>query len=254
MIISHRGNGFDKFENTLDALVCAVTAPNVDGVEFDVQLTKDLVPIIFHDESFTSRTTDDRQYWDVRVSSVNYSELPRIKPHRINSGEIGVSNTIPTFEEFVAEIAKLDSVITAGEKTIYLDIELKECTDERVKQCYLLTKASMTTHLKDIASISYVFSSYTYSYTVVKFFEKHGEEFLINADNFTDVEQFMYPYDAVNCALDCKTIRNRRPTVIRMVKAYFTVNDLNVAKFILDKKADSWIITDIPLLLISSLG
>jgi len=47
-IIAHRGNAFDFPENTLEALGSAVDL-GLRHVEFDVQLTGDLVPVVMHD-------------------------------------------------------------------------------------------------------------------------------------------------------------------------------------------------------------
>lgn len=47
-IVAHRGNAAEFPENTLEALTSAVDL-GVRYVEFDVQLTSDLVPVVFHD-------------------------------------------------------------------------------------------------------------------------------------------------------------------------------------------------------------
>jgi glycerophosphoryl diester phosphodiesterase len=47
-IVAHRGNAADFPENTLEALGSAIDL-GVRWVEFDVQLTSDLVPVVFHD-------------------------------------------------------------------------------------------------------------------------------------------------------------------------------------------------------------
>lgn len=48
LVISHRGNGFGRPENTLPAFAAAAAA-GVDGVELDVRLTADGVPVVIHD-------------------------------------------------------------------------------------------------------------------------------------------------------------------------------------------------------------
>jgi glycerophosphoryl diester phosphodiesterase len=48
MIIAHRGNAVEFPENTLEALASAVEL-GVRFLEFDVQLTGDLVPVLMHD-------------------------------------------------------------------------------------------------------------------------------------------------------------------------------------------------------------
>lgn len=49
IVISHRGNGSHHMENTGEALRSQAMDPQVHGVEFDVQLTRDHVPVVFHD-------------------------------------------------------------------------------------------------------------------------------------------------------------------------------------------------------------
>lgn len=48
LIIAHRGSSADAPENTLAAFQVAIDA-GADGVEFDVQLSKDIVPVVIHD-------------------------------------------------------------------------------------------------------------------------------------------------------------------------------------------------------------
>jgi len=55
-IIAHRGGGLLAPENTLAAIRYAVNL-GLAGVEFDVKLTADEVPVLFHDETL-ERTTD----------------------------------------------------------------------------------------------------------------------------------------------------------------------------------------------------
>ena len=55
-IIAHRGNACGAPENTLEAFRQAVEL-GADGVELDVQLSSDGVPVVIHDETL-ERTTD----------------------------------------------------------------------------------------------------------------------------------------------------------------------------------------------------
>jgi glycerophosphoryl diester phosphodiesterase len=56
MVVAHRGDSFHAPENTLEAARRGLEA-GADAWEFDVQLTRDGVPVVLHDESL-SRTTD----------------------------------------------------------------------------------------------------------------------------------------------------------------------------------------------------
>ena len=48
--LAHRGDTRVAAENSLDALVAATRIPGCDGVEFDVRLSRDGVPVLLHDE------------------------------------------------------------------------------------------------------------------------------------------------------------------------------------------------------------
>jgi glycerophosphoryl diester phosphodiesterase len=50
LIIAHRGASAEQVENTLEAFRRAV-ALDADGIELDVQITRDGVPVVFHDAS-----------------------------------------------------------------------------------------------------------------------------------------------------------------------------------------------------------
>ncbi|MEX2467980.1 MAG: glycerophosphodiester phosphodiesterase family protein [Gemmatimonadota bacterium] len=55
-VIAHRGFSAQAPENTLAALSAAITA-KADAVEFDLQMTSEGVPLLFHDDTL-ERTTD----------------------------------------------------------------------------------------------------------------------------------------------------------------------------------------------------
>jgi len=77
LVIAHRGARAFAPENTLDAFDAAL-ACGADGVEFDVHLSRDQVPVVIHDDDLL-RTTDaatkfpDRRPW--WVSSFTAAEL-----------------------------------------------------------------------------------------------------------------------------------------------------------------------------------
>ncbi len=49
--LAHRGDWRHASENTLAALDAALAIPGCDGVEFDVRLSADGVPVLYHDET-----------------------------------------------------------------------------------------------------------------------------------------------------------------------------------------------------------
>src|SRR5687768_14872032 len=72
LIIAHRGASAVAPENTIAAFEAAIAA-GADGVEFDVRLTRDGVPIIIHDETLY-RTHGVRG----RVADMTLNELNKI--------------------------------------------------------------------------------------------------------------------------------------------------------------------------------
>ena len=71
-VFGHRGFSGEYPENTMLAFQKAVEA-GCEGIELDVQLTKDLVPVIMHDEK-VDRTTDGNGY----IYDLTYAELCKL--------------------------------------------------------------------------------------------------------------------------------------------------------------------------------
>jgi len=85
---AHRGlfnNQTDAPENSLNAIRKAVEAGY--GIEFDIQLTKDDIPVIFHDASLKRMCGVDGKIWDYTLE-----ELQKMKLADSNE-------TIPTLEQ-----------------------------------------------------------------------------------------------------------------------------------------------------------
>jgi len=71
--LAHRGDWRHAPENTLAALQAALAVPGCDGVEFDVRLSADGVPVLLHDE-----TLQRVQGRPERVDAVSSHELEEI--------------------------------------------------------------------------------------------------------------------------------------------------------------------------------
>ncbi|MCT8138480.1 glycerophosphodiester phosphodiesterase [Anaerobacillus sp. CMMVII] len=72
LIFAHRGSAGTHPENTMEAFEAALQA-GADGLELDVQLTKDLVPVIIHDET-VERTTNGEGW----VKDLTLEELQKL--------------------------------------------------------------------------------------------------------------------------------------------------------------------------------
>lgn len=87
---AHRGCSMEYPENTLEAFKAASEIEGLIGIELDVQLTKDGVPVVIHDET-VDRTTNGRG----RVCDYTLRELKKLRIESVN----GNYTTIPTLEE-----------------------------------------------------------------------------------------------------------------------------------------------------------
>ncbi len=91
---AHRGlfdNDTEAPENSLNAIRKAVDAGY--GIEFDVQLTKDDIPVVFHDASLKRMCGVDGKIWDY-----TYDELQKMKLAKS-------AQTIPTLEQVLKTVS-----------------------------------------------------------------------------------------------------------------------------------------------------
>lgn len=110
-IIGHRGAAGYAPENTLESIRTAADT-GADWVEFDVKLTKDQVPVLFHDETL-ERTTNGFG----NVADTLYEDIRQLEAGSwFSDGFAGIG--IPTLGE------ALDAVL---EHDLGLNLEIKPC-------------------------------------------------------------------------------------------------------------------------------
>jgi glycerophosphoryl diester phosphodiesterase len=112
MFVAHRGLTSQHLENSLKALTAAFEA-GADGVEFDVQLSSDLVPMVFHDRELKRLTGIDKNIDDLMLA-----DLTLLKQH---SERYQKTYPISTLEELL-------KAMPAGK---LINVELKETTAMR---------------------------------------------------------------------------------------------------------------------------
>lgn len=111
-VIGHRGAAAYAPENTLVGIRTAYDM-GVDWVELDVKLTKDSIPILFHDDTI-ERTTNGG---DSKIADLTYAEIKDLEAGSwFSEGYIG--EPIPTLEEAVELLIELD---------MGLNLEIKPC-------------------------------------------------------------------------------------------------------------------------------
>ena len=105
-VAAHRGDSYNYYENTWSAFHAAL-ACGADMIETDVHMTKDLVPVLIHDDR-VDRTTDGVGF----VADMTLDELMLL-----NAADQKSPAKIPLFEQFLAWACQTDLTV---------NIEIKE--------------------------------------------------------------------------------------------------------------------------------
>jgi len=147
LIIAHRGAMTDAPENTKAAFDKAVLY-SVDGIEFDVQITKDGCPVIFHDDSLARINGSLKS-----ISDHTFHELSGYDWGRWFS------------EEFINEkILTLDQVLkNYGSKTRLL-IEIKPSSKKEAKNLYYGLAAMVVESIRYLISHARISDTYILSF------------------------------------------------------------------------------------------
>ena len=127
-VYAHRGYSGKYPENTMLAFQEAAKT-GCDGIELDVQLTKDGKVVVIHDEA-VDRTTDGSG----KVKDFTYQELARLNAANLYEGKYGFCG-IPLFEDYCKWAAGQDLVTNIELKTgVYYYEGLEEKTLELVRK------------------------------------------------------------------------------------------------------------------------
>ena len=116
VVIGHRGAAAYAPENTLESIHTAADM-GMKWVELDVKLTKDMVPIIFHDDDL-DRTTNGHG----PVAAMNFADIRELEAGSWFSEGYG-DVKIPTLEEAIEVILKRD---------LGVNLEIKPCAGREV--------------------------------------------------------------------------------------------------------------------------
>jgi glycerophosphoryl diester phosphodiesterase len=111
LIIGHRGASAVAPENTLAAFEAAIAA-GADGIEFDVRLARDGVPVVIHDETLYRTARVHRRVADLSFEQLNQFDVP--------------------------SLAQLFELIRSNKLILYL--ELKEYQIRLVEECCRLVE------------------------------------------------------------------------------------------------------------------
>jgi glycerophosphoryl diester phosphodiesterase len=117
LIIGHRGASAVAPENTMAAFREAL-ALGADGIEFDVRLTRDGVPVVIHDS--TLRRTGGLPH---RVADLSWAEISKV--------DIGSWFDRSFANETVPSLAELFTLFQSNNSTLYLEMKCDSASEQR---------------------------------------------------------------------------------------------------------------------------
>lgn len=170
-IFAHRGASGYAPENTLEAFELAIRQ-NADGIELDVQLSKDGIPVVFHDETL-NRVTDGKGY----LKDYTLEELKKFTVLKDRFPEYDKSK-IPTLKEVLELVKPAGIQVNIELKTgIYWYPEIEKKTIELVNELEMQENV--------------VYSSFNhYSIQKVKEIEPEAECAYLYSDVILDVDEY----------------------------------------------------------------
>jgi glycerophosphoryl diester phosphodiesterase len=121
-VAGHRGDRAVAPENTIPALQSALDSP-LDFVETDVQLTKDGIPVLFHDETVDRTTTGHGLVSDHTLESLRSLDAGSWYSQKY------AGTVVPTFEEFLGIFSSSEKKALVELKGFWTEEEVSLVTD-----------------------------------------------------------------------------------------------------------------------------
>ncbi len=228
-VIAHRGANRLAPENTLSALRRA-KSQGANWVEFDVRLTKDSIPIVFHDDEL-SRTTNGKGY----VGSSTFQHIQDLDAGGWfdNSYE---NERIPTFYEYIQLAAELGMGV---------NIELKP-TERRVEELAHIVSQQLKQLWPAYLPRPLISS---FSFPCIAAMRNLSENFSLALITYSWTEDWKTLMERYQCSALHVNYKTLSPERIRVVKKAgyhllaYTVNDRQVADNLISQGLDA-IFTD----------
>ncbi|MFC6858515.1 glycerophosphodiester phosphodiesterase family protein [Zunongwangia atlantica] len=195
LVASHRGMHINYPENSIAAIQDAIDH-HIDIVEIDVQITRDGIPVLMHDEEIDRTTTGSG-----KVKKMNYAEICEFRLLDKNGRET---------EFYVPSLAE---VLELSKNKILLDIDLK------LKTRYLKNVAQVIEEQQALNSVFF----YHGKHSVLKKLEKYLPSAMrmtkVSA-NRRAVKRAMLKVDPEIVHLG-KSEKDRDPVFIKNVQEYY---------------------------------
>ncbi len=192
-VAGHRGDCYNFYENTMSAFKGAVEA-GAEMIETDVRLSKDLVPVLIHDDT-VDRTTNGSG----RVSDMAFEQL-----RKLNAADTNKPEQIPTFEELLCFVSNTNITLNIEIKEYYSEENEARCVDCIEKVIEMVEKYNMgekcLINSFDAWVLEYVYKKYGkkyalhgfYPYSIMSNVSINPDEYLYCACIFDNENKSLY--------------------------------------------------------------
>jgi glycerophosphoryl diester phosphodiesterase len=118
LIIGHRGASAHAPENTMAAFRRAIEV-GADGVEFDVRLSRDEIPVVIHDDNLRRTGLDPRRVGDLTAAELTQIDVGKwFDPVSFEKEPMPTLKNVLDFFEFTAGLLYLEMKSAASEREI----------------------------------------------------------------------------------------------------------------------------------------
>ena len=196
MVAGHKGNCAKKCENTMPAFRAAVE-DGTDMIECDVRLTKDLVPILMHDETLERTTLGTG-----KVCEMTYEEILKVNAKGSTEQE---QIKVPKLEELLELLRDSGIMLNLEIKEYYREGTNKERCEICCDKCVELVEKyglgeKMVFNSFDAYPLEYIDSKFPgkylyhgfYPYTSMANKTRNPDEYLFCACIFDDGNKQLY--------------------------------------------------------------
>lgn len=129
LYLAHGASAGDAPLNSLQAIEATLKRSDYDGIEIDIVLAGDSVPLLAHDPWISQencRRYDGQAFEPVYIRDVYSSELNELFECHFPAGNSGASEKASDYHPLVTLAEALAVAVNYPEKTIYLDLKIQE--------------------------------------------------------------------------------------------------------------------------------
>jgi len=129
LFLAHGGSAGDAPLNSLQAIEATLQRDDYDGIEIDIVLAGDSVPLLAHDPWISEkncRRYDGQAFEPVHIRDVYSNELNELFECHFPAGKSGAAEKTSEYHPLVTLAEALSVAAHHPEKTIYLDLKIQD--------------------------------------------------------------------------------------------------------------------------------